>query len=167
MISHGLVSAALFLSVGVIYERHHTRLIKSYGGLVQIMPKYAIVFMVFTLGSLGLPGTSGFVGEFLILMGAFKKSFLVATIASLGVILGAAYMLWLYKRIIFGEIIDSQLNRMKDLKKFEIFILCSLVIPIIYFGFYPEPLINSMETSVDNLLNSYNTSIKTNLAYKN
>ena len=167
MISHGLVSAALFLSVGVVYERHHTRLIKRYGGLVQIMPKYAIVFMVFTLGSLGLPGTSGFVGEFLILMGAFKKSFLVATIASLGVILGAAYMLWLYKRIIFGEIIDNQLKTMPDLKRFEILILFSLVIPIIYFGFYPEPLINSMETSVDNLLNSYNSSIKTNLAYKN
>ncbi len=166
MISHGLVSAALFLSVGVVYERHHTRLINRYGGLVHIMPKYAIVFMVFALGSLGLPGTSGFVGEFLILMGAFKKSFLVATIASLGVILGAAYMLWLYKRIIFGEIKDNQLKTMTDLKRFEILILFSLVIPIIYFGFYPEPLINSMETSVYNLLNAYNTSIETNLVYK-
>ena len=167
MISHGLVSAALFLSVGVVYERHHTRLISRYGGLVQIMPKYAIVFMVFTLGALGLPGTSGFVGEFLILMGTFKKSFLVATIASLGVILGAAYMLWLYKRIIFGNIIDNQLKSMTDLKKFEILILFSLAIPIIYFGFYPEPLINSMETSIDNLLNNYNTNINTNLAYSN
>ena len=167
MISHGLVSAALFLSVGVVYERHHTRLISRYGGLVQIMPKYAIVFMVFTLGALGLPGTSGFVGEFLILMGTFKKSFLVATIASLGVILGAAYMLWLYKRIIFGDIVDTQLKSMTDLKKFEILILFSLVIPIIYFGFYPEPLINSMETSIDNLLNNYNTNINTNLAYSN
>jgi len=166
MISHGLVSAALFLSVGVVYERHHTRLINRYGGLVQVMPKYSIVFMVFALGSLGLPGTSGFIGEFLILMGAFKKSFLVATIASLGVILGAAYMLWLYKRIIFGEIVDNQLKSMTDLKRFEILILFSLVIPIIFFGFYPEPLINSMETSVNNLLNAYNTSIETNLAYK-
>ena len=102
MISHGLVSAALFLSVGVLYERSHTRLINNYSGLVSIMPKYAIIFMIFTLGAVGLPGTSGFVGEFLILMGAFKKSFLVATIASLGVILAAAYMLWLYKRVIFG-----------------------------------------------------------------
>ena len=100
-------------------------------------------------------------------MGTFKKSFLVATIASLGVILGAAYMLWLYKRIIFGEIIDNQLKSMTDLKKFEILILFSLVIPIIYFGFYPEPLINSMETSIDNLLNNYNTNINTNLAYSN
>ena len=97
MISHGLVSAALFLSVGVVYDRNHTRLIKKYGGLVTVMPKYGIVFMIFALGSLGLPGTSGFIGEFLILMGTFKKSFLVATIASLGVILGAANILWMYK----------------------------------------------------------------------
>jgi len=167
MISHGLISAALFLCVGVVYERHHTRLINKYGGLVQIMPKYAVVFMVFTLGALGLPGTSGFVGEFLILIGTFKKSFLVATIASLGVILGAAYMLWLYKRIIFGEIINNELKSMIDLKKFETLILFSLVIPIIFFGLYPEPLINSMEASVGNLLDIFNTSIKTNLAYKN
>jgi NADH-quinone oxidoreductase subunit M len=167
MISHGLVSAALFLCVGVIYERHHTRLIDRYGGLVQIMPKYAIVFMVFTLGALGLPGTSGFVGEFLILIGTFKKNFLVATIASLGVILGAAYMLWLYKRIIFGEIINKELKSMIDLKKFEILILFSLVVPIIFFGFYPEPLINSIEVSVENLLNMCTTNIQTNLAYKN
>ena len=167
MISHGLVSAALFLCVGVVYERHHTRIINKYGGLVQIMPKYAIVFMVFTLGAIGLPGTSGFVGEFLILMGTFKKSFLVATIASLGVILGAAYMLWLYKRIIFGEIINNEIKSMIDLKKFEILILFSLVIPIIFFGFYPEPLINTIEVSVGNLLDIYNTNIQTNLAYKN
>jgi len=167
MISHGLISAALFLSVGVVYERHHTRLINKYGGLVQIMPKYAIVLMVFTLGAIGLPGTSGFVGEFLILIGAFKKSFLVATIASLGVILGAAYMLWLYKRIIFGEIINSNLKSSLDLKKFEILILFSLVVPIIYFGFYPEPLINSIEVSVENLLGMYSTNINTNLTNTN
>ena len=123
--------------------------------------------MVFTLGAIGLPGTSGFVGEFLILMGTFKKSFLVATIASLGVILGAAYMLWLYKRIIFGEIINKELKSMIDLKKFETLILFSLVIPIIFFGFYPEPLINSMEVSVGNLLDIFNTNIKTNLVHKN
>tara|TARA_Y100001960_G_C14737203_1_gene860996 strand:- start:946 stop:2082 length:1137 start_codon:yes stop_codon:yes gene_type:complete len=167
MISHGLVSAALFLCVGVVYERHHTRLISKYGGLVSIMPKYAIVFMVFTLGAIGLPGTSGFVGEFLILMGAFKKSFLVATIASLGVILGAAYMLWLYKRIVFGELINNELKSMIDLKKFELIILVSLVIPIIFFGFYPEPLMNSIETSVENVLNMYNFNLSNNLAYKN
>ena len=167
MISHGLVSAALFLCVGVVYERHHTRLISKYGGLVSIMPRYAIVFMVFTLAAIGLPGTSGFVGEFLVLMGTFKKNFLVATIASLGVILGAAYMLWLYKRIIFGEIVNEDLKSMLDLKKFEILILFSLVIPIIFFGFYPEPLMNSIEASVENVLDMYNLNITNNLAYKN
>jgi len=166
MISHGLVSAALFLCVGVVYERMHTRLISKYGGLVNIMPRYAIVFMVFTLGALGLPGTSGFIGEFLILMGAFKKNFLVATIASLGVILGAAYMLWLYKRIIFGEIINSEVRNMIDLKKFEIVILFLLVTPIIFFGFYPEPLINSVETSVSSLLELYNLNINNSIALK-
>ena len=152
MISHGLVSAALFLCVGVVYDRLHTRLINRYGGLVSIMPKYAIVFMVFTLGALGLPGTSGFIGEFLVLMGAFKKNILVATIASLGVILGAAYMLWLYKRIIFGKLINEDVKKMVDLKKFEIVTLWLLVLPIIFFGFYPEPLINSIEVSVENMI---------------
>ena len=152
MISHGLVSAALFLCVGVVYDRLHTRLINRYGGLVSIMPKYAIVFMVFTLGSLGLPGTSGFIGEFLVLMGAFKKNILVATIASLGVILGAAYMLWLYKRIIFGKLINEDVKKMVDLKRFEIVTLWLLVLPIIFFGFYPEPLINSIEVSVANMI---------------
>ena len=152
MISHGLVSAALFLCVGVVYDRLHTRLINRYGGLVSIMPKYAIVFMVFTLGALGLPGTSGFIGEFLVLMGTFKKNILVATIASLGVILGAAYMLWLYKRIIFGKLINEDLKKMVDLKRFEIVTLWLLVLPIIFFGFYPEPLINSIEVSVANII---------------
>ena len=164
MISHGLVSAALFLSVGVVYERHHTRLINKYGGLVSIMPKFAIVLMVFTLGAIGLPGTSGFIGEFLVLIGAFKKNFLVALIASFGVILAAAYMLWLYKRIIFGKINDENLKNMPDLKKFEIIILSTLVIPIIFFGFYPEPLMNSIQTSVNNILDMYNLNLTTHLA---
>ena len=163
MISHGLVSAALFLSVGVIYERMHTRLITNYGGLVSIMPKYSIVLMVFTLGAIGLPGTSGFIGEFLILVGTFKKSFLVATIASLGVILAAAYMLWLYKRIIFGEIFKNELKKMTDLNKSEIFILSSLVFPIIFFGFYPEPLLSTIEISIENLIEVYNDNLNSNL----
>ncbi len=163
MISHGLVSAALFLSVGVIYERMHTRLITNYGGLVSIMPKYSIVLMVFTLGAIGLPGTSGFIGEFLILVGTFKKSFLVATIASLGVILAAAYMLWLYKRIIFVEIFKNELKKMTDLNKSEIFILSSLVFPIIFFGFYPEPLLSTIEISIENLIEVYNDNLKSNL----
>ena len=163
MISHGLVSAALFLSVGVIYERMHTRLISNYGGLVSVMPKYSIVLMVFTLGAIGLPGTSGFIGEFLILVGTFKKSFLVATIASLGVILAAAYMLWLYKRIIFGEILKNELKKMKDLNKSEIFILSSLVFSIIFFGFYPEPLLSTIEISINNLIEVYNENLNSNL----
>ena len=156
MISHGLVSAALFLCVGVVYDRMHSRLIITYGGLVSVMPKYAILFMVFTLASVGLPGTSGFVGEFLILMGVFQKSFLVAAIASLGVILGAAYMLWLYRRVIFGELINKDLLKMLDLNKSEIFILISLAIPVLFFGFYPEPLLNTIELSISNLIDTYN-----------
>jgi len=156
MISHGLVSAALFLCVGVVYDRIHSRLIITYGGLVSVMPKYAILFMVFTLAAVGLPGTTGFVGEFLILMGAFQKSFLVATIASLGVILGAAYMLWLYRRVIFGELINKDLLKMLDLNKSEIFILISLAIPVLFFGFYPEPLLNTIEISISNLIDTYN-----------
>ena len=156
MISHGLVSAALFLCVGVVYDRMHSRLIITYGGLVSTMPKYAILFMVFTLAAVGLPGTSGFVGEFLILMGVFQKSFLVAAIASLGVILGAAYMLWLYKRVIFGELINKDLLKMIDLNKSEIFILISLAIPVLFFGFYPEPLLNTIELSISNLIDTYN-----------
>ena len=156
MISHGLVSAALFLCVGVVYDRMHSRLIKTYGGLASIMPKYAVFFMVFTLAAVGLPGTSGFVGEFLILMGVFKKSFLVATIASLGVILAIAYMLWLYKRVIFGELINKDLLKMLDLNKSEIFILSSLAIPTLFFGFYPEPLLNTIDASISNLIDTYN-----------
>ncbi len=166
MISHGLVSASLFLSVGVIYDRMHTRLISNYSGLVSVMPKYSIALMVFTLGAIGLPGTSGFVGEFLILIGAFKKNFLVATIASLGVILSAAYMLWLYKRVIFGEIFKNEIKKMNDLSRSEIFILFSLVFPIIFFGFYPEPLLSTTEISVENLINMYNSSINSNFVEK-
>ena len=159
MISHGLVSAALFLCVGVVYDRMHSRLISTYGGVVSIMPKYALLFMIFTLAAIGLPGTSGFVGEFLILIGAFKKSFLVATIASLGVVLGAAYMLWLYKRVVFGQVINKDLLKMLDLNNSEIFILASLAIPILFFGFYPEPLLNTINVSISNLIDTYNYKI--------
>ena len=153
MISHGLVSAALFLTVGVVYDRMHSRLISTYGGLVSVVPKYSILFMVFALASLGLPGTSGFIGEFLILMGAFKDNFLVAVLASLGVILGAAYMLWLYKRVVFGKLINEDLKKISDLNRSEYFILSCLVVPILFFGFYPDPLINTIEVSVTDLIN--------------
>tara|TARA_B100000579_G_C22320503_1_gene615844 strand:- start:20 stop:622 length:603 start_codon:yes stop_codon:yes gene_type:complete len=156
MISHGLVSAALFLCVGVVYDRMHSRLISTYGGIVTIVPKYAVLFMIFTLSALGLPGTSGFVGEFLILMAAFKDNFLVAVLASLGVIIGAAYMLWLYKRVIFGKLVNSDLKKMLDLNRSEIFTLACLAVPTLYFGFYPDPLINTIEVSITDLIDKYN-----------
>ena len=159
MLSHGLVSAALFLCVGVVYDRMHSRLIKSYGGIVTIIPKYSILFMLFTLAALGLPGTFGFVGEFLILMGAFKDNFLVAVIASFGVILGAAYMLWLYKRVVFGKLVNEDLKQMVDLNRSEYLILTSLAIPTLFFGFYPEPLFNTIEVSVSDLINMHNLNI--------
>tara|TARA_B100000963_G_scaffold173790_1_gene151172 strand:+ start:51 stop:1532 length:1482 start_codon:yes stop_codon:yes gene_type:complete len=162
MISHGLVSAALFLSVGVVYDRMHSRLISTYGGLVNIIPKYSIFLMIFVLASLGLPGTSGFIGEFLILMGAFKDNFLVAVLASIGVILGAAYILWLYKRVVFGKIINPDLKQMVDLNKSEVFILSSLAVPIIFIGFYPDPLINTIEVSISDLIKMYNYKLLTN-----
>ena len=112
MLSHGLISAALFLCVGVLYDRTNSRLIKSYGGLVHVLPKYSFVFMIFALGTLGLPGTSGFVGEFLVLVGTFKVNYLVAIIGSLGVILSAAYMLWLYRRVIFGKVTISEIKEL-------------------------------------------------------
>jgi NADH-quinone oxidoreductase subunit M len=164
MISHGLVSAALFLCVGVVYDRMHTRLINDYGGIVSVMPKYSILFMVFTLAAVGLPGTSGFVGEFLILIGVFKKSFLVAAIASSGVIFAAAYMLWLYRRVIFGDLIKDELKKMVDLNKSEIFVLSCLAIPIVFFGFYPEPIMNTIDVSVVNLIEYYNSNLQINLA---
>jgi len=159
MISHGLVSAALFLCVGVVYDRMHSRMINSYGGIVAIIPKYSILFMLFTLGALGLPGTSGFIGEFLILMGAFKDNFLVAVLASLGVILGAAYMLWLYKRVVFGKLVNEDLKQMLDLNKSEYLILTCLAIPTLFFGFYPDPLINTIEVSVSDLINMHNINL--------
>jgi len=159
MISHGLVSAALFLSVGVLYDRFHSRMISSYGGLVNVMPKYALVLMIFTLGALGLPGTSGFVGEFMVLIGAFKKSKIVAVLASLGIILAAAYMLWLYRRVVFGRIASPEIKEMKDLDKIELYILSSLVFLIIFFGIYPEPLLNTVDISINNLIEKYNADL--------
>ena len=159
MISHGLVAAALFLCVGVVYDRMHSRLINTYGGIVSIIPKYSVLFMLFTLAALGLPGTSGFVGEFLILMAAFKENFLVAVIASFGVIIGAAYMLWLYKRVVFGKLINNDLKQMIDLNKSELFILSCLGIPTLFFGFYPDPLINTIEVSISDLIEMYNYKI--------
>ena len=163
MISHGLVSAALFLCVGVLYDRVHSRLISSYGGVVNILPKYSLVFAVFMLGALGLPGTSGFVGEFLVLIGVFQKNFLVAILASVGIILGAAYMLWLYKRVIFGKLEKSELKELKDLNVLEGIALFSLVSLVLLFGFYPNLILDTIHTSVGELIRNYEQAIIFNL----
>ena len=166
MLSHGLISAALFLSVGVLYDRIHSRLINSYGGIVNVLPKYSFILMVFVLAALGLPGTSGFVGEFLVLVGAFKINFLVAMLASTGVVLCAAYMLWFYKRVVFGKLEKNNLKNMKDINTSEFAILFTLGALIVFFGFYPEPFLETMHMSVDNLISNYNSEINRHLAFK-
>ena len=167
MISHGIISAALFLCVGVVYDRYHSRMISSYGGLVNVMPKYAFVFMIFVLAALGLPGTSGFVGEFLVLVGVFQVNIIVAVLASLGVILAAAYMLWLYRRVIFGKIASSEIKEMQDLKKTEIYIFASLVFLTLFFGVYPDPLFETINVSINNLIVNYQADINFNLVQNN
>jgi NADH-quinone oxidoreductase subunit M len=163
MLSHGLISAALFLCVGVLYDRVHSRLISSYGGIVNILPKYSLVFAVFMLGALGLPGTTGFVGEILILIGAFQKNFLVAVLASIGIILGAAYMLWLYKRVVFGKLEKSELKELKDLNLSEGIVLFSLVTLVLFFGFYPNLILDTVHVSVEELIKNYKQAIIFNL----
>ncbi len=159
MISHGLISAALFLCVGVVYDRLNSRLISTYGGLVNFIPKYSFLFLVFALAGLGLPGTTGFLGEFLVLVGSFQKNYLVAMLATIGVVLGAAYMLWLTKRVIFGVTNNEKIKTLKDVNRLEMLMLVSLAFFIILFGFYPEPLINTLDVSVDNLINNYDRSL--------
>lgn len=160
MISHGLISAALFLCVGVVYDRLHSRMISSYGGLVNYLPKYSFLFIVFALAGLGLPGTSGFLGEFLVLTGTFQKNYLVAMLATFGVVLGAAYMLWLTKRVIFGVTKNDQIKNLKDVNKSEIIMLGILALLVIFFGFYPVPLMETLNVSVDNLINNYEIAIQ-------
>ena len=155
MLSHGIISAGLFLCVGVLYDRKHSRLISSYSGVVNFMPKYSLFFMILTLGAIGLPGTSGFVGEFLVLVGTFKISKLIAILSSTGIILAAGYMLWLYKRVVFGSILNSNLKNIKDLNIFENYYLLALVAVTLFFGFYPDPLFQTFSLSVDNLILQY------------
>ncbi len=159
MVSHGIVSGALFLCVGVVYDRLHTREIAAYGGLVNRMPLYAFVFMVFTMANVGLPGTSGFVGEFLTLIGTFKVSIPTATVATLGVILSAAYALWLYRKVVFGVMDKPVLAGIKDLTLREGIILAPLVFLTILFGVYPQPVLNMSAASVQQLVTNYNTAI--------
>ncbi len=163
MISHGLISAALFLCVGVLYDRLHSRLISAYGGVVNYLPKYSLLFLIFALAGLGLPGTSGFLGEFLVLTGTFQKSYLAAMIATFGVILGAAYMLWLTKRVIFGNTKNNEIKNLKDVNILEITMLAILGFFVIFFGFYPTPLIDTMSASIDNLISNYQTDLILNM----
>src|SRR5262249_4395554 len=155
MISHGIVSAALFLCVGVVYDRMHTREIAAYGGLVNRMPLYAAAFMVFTLANLGLPGTTGFIGEFLTLIGTFRVNTWVAASAAIGTILSAAYALWLYRAVIFGALTKASLATIKDLDYREIVTLGPLVVLTILFGIYPKPVLDLSAASVAQLLENY------------
>src|SRR6185503_8156340 len=142
MLSHGIVSGALFLCVGVVYDRLHTREIAAYGGLVNRMPIYAAVFLVFTLANVGLPGTSGFVGEFLTLLGTFRVNIVVATLATLGVILSACYALWLYRKVIFGKLDKPGLATITDMSWREIAIFAPLIVLTLWLGFYPKPVLD-------------------------
>ncbi len=161
MVSHGIVSGALFLSVGVVYDRMHTREISAYGGLVNRMPLYAAAFMVFTLANVGMPGTSGFVGEFLSLIGTFKVNIWVATLATFGVILSAAYALWLYRKVIYGVLDKPKLAGIKDLDYREIITLGPLAVLTILFGVFPKPVLDMSAAAVDQLIANYNQAIGT------
>ena len=162
MISHGLISAALFLCVGVVYDRLHSRMISTYGGLVNYLPKYSFLFIVFALAGLGLPGTSGFLGEFLILAGTFQKNYVVSMLGTFGVVLGAAYMLWLTKRVIFGNTNNNEIKNLKDINNLEALMLGTLAILVILFGFYPSPLMDTLNVSVNNLISNYEIAIQNN-----
>jgi NADH-quinone oxidoreductase subunit M len=159
MISHGIVSGALFLCVGVVYDRMHTREIAAYGGLVNRMPLYAMVFMVFTMANVGLPGTSGFIGEFMTLIGTFKVSIPTAVLATTGVILSASYALWLYRKVVFGALVRPSLLSIKDLTLRECVTLFPLVALSIFFGIYPKPVLDMSAASVQQLVNNYTTAV--------
>ena len=164
MISHGFVSAALFLCVGIIYDRMHTREIKAYGGLVNRMPLYAAVFMVFTLANVGLPGTSGFVGEFLALVGAYKANTTAALLATTGVILSAAYALYLYARVVYGEIAIPALEKIQDMNLREVVVMVPLVAATLFFGFYPKPIFDMTAAAVVATLENVDGKLKTAVA---
>ena len=159
MISHGIVSGALFLCVGVVYDRMHTREIAAYGGLVNRMPLYAVVFLIFTMANVGLPGTSGFVGEFMTLIGTFKVNTWVGSLATLGVILSACYALWLYRKMVYGALTKPALMGMRDLSPREILIFVPLVVLTILFGIYPKPVLDMSAASVTSLVDSVQTAV--------
>ncbi|MDP6572532.1 MAG: NADH-quinone oxidoreductase subunit M [Rhodospirillales bacterium] len=155
MLSHGVVSAALFLIVGVVYDRMHSRDIATYGGLVHRMPAYALAFMLFMLASVGLPGTGGFIGEFLVLVGAFQVNTWVAALTAIGVILGAVYMLYLYRRVIFGKLTKDSLKDIFDLSPREVAVFAPLVVVVLWMGIYPVPFLDVMDASVVNLIDRF------------
>jgi NADH-quinone oxidoreductase subunit M len=155
MISHGFISGALFLCVGVIYDRMHTREIDAYGGLVNRMPAYALIFMFFTMANVGLPGTSGFIGEFLVLMGIFQVNTWVAAIATSGVIFSAAYALWLYRRVVMGDLIKESLKTITDMTTRERFIFVPLVVMTLLLGVYPALVLDIIGPSVSALVENY------------
>jgi NADH-quinone oxidoreductase subunit M len=159
MLSHGLVSSALFLCVGVIYDRMHTREIDAYGGLVNNMPKYAVAFLILTMANVGLPGTSGFVGEFLTLLGVFRVNIWVAFFAATGVILSAGYALWLYRRVVFGALTKEGLMSLLDLSTREKVVLYPLVVLTIFYGVYPAPVFDVTAESVRALVENVTASI--------
>ena len=152
MLSHGLVSSALFLCVGALYDRHKTRLVKYYGGLASTMPIFAIIFLFFTLANMSLPGTSSFIGEFLILLGAFQRNSLIATLAAISMILGAAYSLWLYNRVVFGGPKSNYLNKFSDLNRREVVMFLPFIFGVLWMGIYPEVFLECMHTSVCNIV---------------
>ncbi len=166
MISHGIISAALFLCVGVLYDRTGSRMIKSFGGVVNYLPNFSLIFIIFVLGALGLPGTTGFIGEFLVLLGAFKINYLVAILASTGVVLCAAYMLWMAKRVVFGNANNAIVTKLKDINFLEATILIVLCLVSIVFGFYPEPLLNTMDISVNEIIQNHQNELTVNLINK-
>ena len=159
MLSHGWLSAALFLSVGVLYDRMRTRDISSFGGVVRTMPVFSLALMVFTLGNIGLPGTSGFVGEVLALMAAFSTAIWVAVFAVIGVVLSAAYALWLYGRVIFGEQNREAVGRLPPLTRRETVVLAPLVIVVILFGIYPQPILRLTDPAITQIVERYNSQI--------
>jgi NADH-quinone oxidoreductase subunit M len=152
MISHGFVSAALFLCIGVMYDRMHSRQISDYGGVVNTMPRFASLMMLFAMANAGLPATSGFVGEFMVIMGAMKANFWVAAVAATTLVWGAAYTLWMYKRVIFGAVANSNVAALKDLNGRETFVLAALAVAVLLMGVYPLPFTEVMHRSVDELL---------------
>jgi NADH-quinone oxidoreductase subunit M len=152
MISHGLISGALFLCVGVLYDRMHSREIGAYGGVVNTMPKFAALLVLFALANAGLPGTSGFVGEFFVILGSFHASFWLAFFAATTLVLGAAYTLWMVKRVVFGEVANDNVAKLEDVTPRELFVLAVLAIAVLFFGLWPAPLVEVMDQTLSQLL---------------